>query len=354
MKKFIFMFALMISAVMNASATDALETSKLLDNIYVGVAGGIETKASHQSEGAFAAFNPNVTLIVGKNITPVFGIRTEGVVRFNSHKGDCKWGFDGKALNGLDVNLLGTFNINNLIWGYKGQPRTWEFVALYGFGWTHSFNTETNGGTHLNALNSKAGIDIVYNLGNDKQWQLFAEPSITYMMTGYNNLAYANPFQYNLNRANLDLKVGVIYKFPTSNGTHNFKMYDITAMNNEINVLRARLDECEKTQPKTEKVIETVKIVEDNRTWTVSFALNQSTLSNEAQYTLNQIGNDAIVDIVATASPEGTAEYNQKLSEARAKAVADYLTNRGVRVNSAVGKGVDVASGKTATVKIAK
>lgn len=343
----------LFSVVMSANAQTAIEKSRTLDNLYVGVAAGIETKAAKQNEGAFSAFNPNLTLIVGKNITPVFGVRTEGVVRFNSHKRACEWGFDGKALNGLDVNALATFNINNLIWGYKGQPRKWELVALYGFGWTHSFNTVTFNGTHLNAINSKAGVDIVYNFGNDKQWQLFAEPSITYMMTGYNNFQQLAPtFQYNLNRANLDLKVGIIYKLPCSNGTHNFKTYNVGAMNDTINSLRARLAE----KPKTVTVIKEITTIttKDNRKWVVSFDFNKAELTEEGKFILNQIGEDAIVDIVATASPEGSEEYNLKLSQNRADAVKEYLTQKGVKVNSAVGKGIDPTSGKTAVITTAQ
>ena len=358
MKKIFYLMLALFSVVMSANAQTAIEKSRALDNLYVGVAVGAETKAAKQSLGAFSAFNPNVTVIVGKNITPVFGVRTEGVVRFNTHKSDCKWGFDGKAINGLDVNALATFNINNLIWGYKGQPRKWEFIALYGFGWTHSFNTSTFHGNHLNAINSKAGIDIAYNFGNDKQWQLFVEPSITYMMTGYNNVRFIAPtFQYNLNRANLDLKVGLVYKFPCSNGTHNFKTYNVGAMNDTINALRARLAE----KPKTVTIIKEVPVKEtaavttkDGQKWIVTFDFNKANLTEEAKYILNQIDENAVVDIVATASPEGSEEYNLKLSERRANAVKDYLTDKGVKVNSAVGKGIDAISGKTAVVTTAK
>ena len=69
-------------------------------------------------------------------------------------------------------------------------------------------------------------------------------------------------------------------------------------------------------------------------------------------FILNQIDKDATVDITATASPEGSAEFNQKLSEKRAEAVANHLSERGVKINSAVGKGVDVKAGKTAVVKV--
>jgi hypothetical protein len=66
--------------------------------------------------------------------------------------------------------------------------------------------------------------------------------------------------------------------------------------------------------------------------------------------TIGDIVDVYIVDVTATASPSGTKAFNQKLSEKRAKAVADFLTSRGVKVNSAVGKGVDPVSGRSAVV----
>jgi hypothetical protein len=73
-------------------------------------------------------------------------------------------------------------------------------------------------------------------------------------------------------------------------------------------------------------------------------------LTPEAKFILNQIGEDSIVEVTATATPQGGKEYNQKLSEERADSVAKFLTNRGVKVASAVGKGIDPVNGKTAIV----
>jgi len=132
----------------------------------------------------------------------------------------------------------------------------------------------------------------------------------------------------------------------------------------EINRLNGALSECENRPP---KVVEKVVVKEapvqtalataavavatkNGEKWVVSFTNGSAKLSNEAKFVLDQVGNDAIVDVTATATPIGGKEYNQKLSERRAKAVADYLTNRGVKVNSAVGKGADAKSGKTAVV----
>jgi outer membrane protein OmpA-like peptidoglycan-associated protein len=90
--------------------------------------------------------------------------------------------------------------------------------------------------------------------------------------------------------------------------------------------------------------------------WIVQFPQSGSFLTDEAKAILNQIGEDAIVDVVGTASPEGNKAVNQRLSEKRAAVVADYLTKRGVKVNSWCGKGVQIgkATNRLAVVTVHK
>ena len=351
MKKIAMFIAAAAIAVSASAQKTAVTASKALDNIYVGGALGAETKASKQNQGAFSAFNPTATILVGKNFTPVFGLRAEGVVRFNVHgskANECRWIGTGKLVNGLDVNLLGTFNLNNLFAGYKGEPRTLEFIALYGFGWTHAFY-----GNHTNAINSKAGLEVALNLGAKKQWQLFVEPSITYAMQGYGKLAAATPFAYNLNRANLDLKAGIIYKLPTSNGTHNFAIEqlrdqaEIDALNAQINGLRGDLDAANNANAQKDAQIAQLKkaladcenkpVVEAkvaNLQPTVVFRQGKSVIDKSQEANVEMIAKymknnkDAKVKISGYASPEGNAELNQKLSEQRAAAVKDLLVKK--------------------------
>ena len=49
-----------------------------------------------------------------------------------------------KAVN---TSVLGTVNFNNLICGYKGEPRAFEVTGLFGIGWWHTFGSHN--GTRL-------------------------------------------------------------------------------------------------------------------------------------------------------------------------------------------------------------
>ncbi len=60
----------------------------------------------------------------------------------------------------------------------------------------------------------------------------------------------------------------------------------------------------------------------------------------ETKKALKSISAAKHVQVVGTASPEGSQEINDKLSQARADVVAQFLQERGVIVDEATGKGV--------------
>lgn len=343
MKKFIFLMLTLFSVVVSANAQIATENSNALDNIGVGITAGVSTPLDFNS---VFPVNPNVGLKVTKDFTPSIGIQIEGLAILNdNHFSDIK-----TTVKATNVGFNGAFNLSNAIWGYKGAPRTFEVSVVGGLGWLHAWNTSEN------SLTAKTGLDLAFNLGKKKAHSIVVTPAV------YWNLNKFNEIKFDKHGSQLAVNLTYIYHFKTSNGTHHFKTYDVGAMMDEINRLNGALEECEKREPKViERIIKvpaeapktaavTTVATKNGEKWIVPFATASAKLSNEAKFILNQVGNDAIVDIVATASPSGSEKFNQKLSEARAKAVADFLTNRGVKVNSAVGKGVDAKSGKTAVI----
>ena len=211
---------------------------------------------------------------------------------------------------------------------------------------------------HRNNLTSKAAIDLVFNLGEKKAWQFYVEPSITWGLNdevydGVYPIAYLghSTMQYNINKAYVQLNAGFIYKFKNSNGTHNFTVAqlrnqaEIDALNAEINRLRGELAQKPKEIVKEVEVIkevagkDVVREVKVEDLVFVTFAQGKSELTADARKALAVIQPGKHVQIVGTASPEGNPELNQKLSQARADAVAQYLLT-GVAVDEATGKGV--------------
>lgn len=347
MKKLLLIFA---AATFTASVSAQTVTeSKLLDNIYVGVNGGVATKTT--GHGWLGDLNANAGLRVGRYITPVFGLAVESNVYFSNQP----YKSVGTLVRFMDTHALGTLNLSNLFGGYKGEPRPFEVSAIYGLGWRHIFGA---GAMHVgdNMMTSKAGLDFAFNFGKNKAWQLYIEPAMVWALTGNQTTQeFDNRAQYNINRSMFQLNAGIVYKFKNSNGTHNFTIAElrnqaeIDGLNAKINDLRSdldgkdaqlaakdrqiadlqnALDECNK-KPVYEK-----PATATNLQPTVLFRQGKSVVDKAqyapieliAQYMKNHP--EAKVEIKGYASPEGSAELNQKLSEKRAEAVKDILVKR--------------------------
>ena len=367
MKKLVLMLA---AASMAASVSaQTVAESKTFDNIYVGINGGVATKTTGHKW--LSDLDPNAGIRVGRYFTPVFGLAVEG----NAYFSNKPWGSTGTVVRATNVSLLGTVNLSNWFGGYKGEPRVFEVSALYGLGWAHLFTNDkafkelTSG--QRNRMTSKAALDFAFNFGSEKQWQVYVEPSINFAFLGqptkktarikntvppttelvdyttdYSYKAGSNAGQpaYNINNSFVQLNAGVVYKFKNSNGTHNFTIVtprdqaEIDALNAQINELRNR-----KPEVITKEVVKEVPAVKE---FTVSdlvfvtFAQGKYALTNDAKSALNNIKEGSHVQVVGTASPEGSKEINDRLSQARADVVANYLKARGVNVDEATGKGV--------------
>ena len=328
MKKFLFTMVLLFSTLMSISAQTAIENPKFFDNMYLGVNVGASMPLSF--DNAFP-LNPTVGVRVGKDFNPIFGAAIEGTGWFGStaaHGTRFSWKNDVRAINtGLigTVNVLNAFKFNN--------DRKFTLEAIAGIGWLHRFNWEEDG----NDISAKTGLDLGIRTGNHK---FYIEPAIYWNLTGGSAVA-----QFNSSHAQIAGSVGYVYYFKTSNKTHKFKVYDITALNDEINALRAENDSLRNRPTKLVEVskevikevpVETLVNVGDI---VITFAQGKSELSESARYALNNI-TAKTVKIVATASPEGTKEFNQKISEERAQVVKEYLESHGVTVASAQGLGV--------------
>ena len=383
MKKLVLMLA---AASMAASVSaQTVAESKTFDNIYVGINGGVATKTTGHKW--LSDLDPNAGIRIGRYFTPVFGLAIEG----NAYFSNKPWTSTGTVVRATNASLLGTVNLSNWFGGYKGEPRTFEVSALYGLGWMHVFtnNKLVKAATEnqRNRMTSKAALDFAFNFGSAKQFQFYVEPSINFAFLGQSKskelVATGNPLApvavadhqeyrykaasqagqpaYNINNSFVQLNAGLVYKFANSNGTHNFTIVtprdqaEIDALNAQINELRNR-----KPEVITKEVVkQVVKEVPSVKEFTVSdlvfvtFAQGKSALTKDAKAALNNVKQGVHVQVVGTASPEGSKELNDRLSQARADVVANYLKGRGVIVDEATGKGVQgVTSNRLAVVYV--
>lgn len=366
--RLIFCLVLFMSFVA-ANAQTTVKGSKFTDNWAIGVQGGLISPAANHAIIGDARAIAGLTLT--KMITPAFGISAEGNMSFNSGSHIDPWGVSGKcAIDATNVSLLANVNLNNFLGRYKGSPRPVEFVAVYGFGWSHNFYPKSQA-LDVNMLTSKAGLNINFNIDAAKAWQINIKPAIVWALSGNMVCDYTgfvgstNPKRcchnthYDLNHALLELTAGVTYKFRNSNNSHNFvkaKLYDqaeVDGLNAKINDLRSclktkdaelqkasgeikdlqdQLSECRNKAPQI--IRETKENTTNNLESVVTFAQGKSVIAASQYPNVERIAiylknhKNAKVIIKGYASPEGSIEINQKLAKARAEAVKQLLQQK--------------------------
>ena len=355
-KLFLMLAAGFMAASVNAQNT-AITSNKAGDNWYMGINAGVATpQQKFGDNGFFKGFAPKLGVRVGKNLTTVFGLAAD-VDLYMLSKEDSKSLMGTKTfVDGMNVDLMGTFNLSNLFAGYPGEPRTFEVIALTGLGWTHAFGTANKS----NAINAKAGLDFTFNLGANKAWQIYIEPAVIYGLEHWgrsNILTEGSDFKFDSRAALFQLSAGFNYKFGNSNGTHNFvkaqlrDQAEIDGLNAKINELRAdnnakdgqlsakdqqiadlkkKLADCE-ARPQTAAVVEKTENVLQPH---VIFRQGKSTIDPAQYASIEMVAKymknhkDAKVKVQGYASPEGKAEFNQKLSEKRAEVVKNALVKK--------------------------
>ena len=361
MKKFSMLFA---AALVAASANaQTVSESKTFDNVYVGINAGFQTKTTNSAW--MKNLNSNFGVRVGRWFTPVFGLAAEGNFYFNDHNMPASKTF----VRYMNAGVIGTVNVTNWAKGYAGEPRTFELIPVYGLGWGHTFGTDAE----CNALTSKAGIDFTFNLGKEKAWQLYIEPSMNWALAGNKNVSYLNNgVKYNINNSAFQLNVGVNYKFKNSNGTHNFTIAkldqsEIDGLNAQINGLRNDLNNKDSQLSAKDKQISDLQneLNKAPKTNTIVTAaptanLQPTVLFRQGKTTVDasQMGNieliaqymknhpDAKVEIKGFASPEGSKEVNDRIAAARANAVKNVLVNKyKIAANRLTTKGMGVTDG---------
>ncbi|MDE5710472.1 OmpA family protein [Bacteroides sp.] len=357
MKKSILILAMSMGmfAVHAQSDRKALEGTRIGDNWSIELKAGAVTPLTHSA--FFKNARPGFGVGVSKQLTPIVGLGLQGMGYVNTT--DSKNAFDAS-----DVSAFGTVNLMNLFGGYTGEPRAFEIETMTGIGWLHNYQ---NGGGDTNSWTTRLGLNLNFNLGEEKAWTIGIKPAVVYDMQGDFNKAKS---RFNANHAMFELMAGLTYHFTGSNGARHFttvRAYDpveIGELNEAVNLLRAQLDdkdmelnavaqqasdlrsaleECRAQEVET--VVMTNRIPES----VVTFRQGKSTVDASQLPNVERVASylnkhtAATVVIKGYASPEGKLEFNEKLAKARAEAVKSILVKKykidGARI-AAEGQGV--------------
>lgn len=361
-KLFIILSAVVLTLSVSAQEKEVVTAHKTFDNWYLGINAGAATPMQKWGDNGFMkGVAPSVGLRLGKNLTTAFGVAIDANAYFESTEKSLMK--TRTFVDAINLDALGTFNVSNFFGGYLGKPRRVELIALGGIGWSHQFGALPR----ANGINSKAALDLAFNLGNSRAVQLYLEPAVIFGL--WNNARMVNAlsrhgsnFKFDSRSGLFQLNVGVNFKFGTSNGTKNFAFAqlrdqgEIDDLNARINELRdendnkdrriardiRRIAELEDSLEAAKKVkapvvTKVTKVVNVNNNVlqpTVIFGQGKSSVDAAQMASVAMIAKymknhpESKILIKGYASPEGNPELNQKLSVARAQSVKDALVSR--------------------------
>ena len=361
-KLFIILSAVVLTLSVSAQKKEVVTAHKTFDNWYLGINAGAATPMQKWGDNGFMkGVAPSVGLRLGKNFTTSFGVAIDANAYFESTEKSLMK--TRTFVDAINLDALGTFNVSNFFGGYLGKPRRVELIALGGIGWSHQFGALPR----ANGINSKAALDLAFNLGNSRAVQLYLEPAVIFGL--WNNARMVNAlsrhgsnFKFDSRSGLFQLNVGVNFKFGTSNGTKNFAFAqlrdqgEIDDLNARINELRdendnkdrriardiRRIAELEDSLEAAKKVkapvvTKVTKVVNVNNNVlqpTVIFGQGKSSVDAAQMASVAMIAKymknhpESKILIKGYASPEGNPELNQKLSVARAQSVKDALVSR--------------------------
>ncbi|MBQ2856850.1 MAG: OmpA family protein [Bacteroidaceae bacterium] len=355
MKKMIFLSMFALGALTINAQTAVVESGGFWDNWSMGIQGGATMKMS--GTGFFKSARPAFGLTIGKQWTPILGTDIQGMGYVNTTN-------SSTMIDASEVSLIARMNLMNLFGTYDGMPNAFEIETVTGLGWLHHY---MNGAGDTDDLSARVGLNFNFNLGDDAAWTFGIKPAVVFNLTGdYPSKKMA----FNRNHANMEILLGFTYHFADTDGNRHFAMVNavdpmaLAAMNEEINGLREivaakdvelvgladellivqnQLNEARAKQASAKG--DTINIVES----VVAFRFNQSDVEASQMASIEHVANylkdnpDVNVTINGYASPEGTEEYNLKLSQRRADAVKKILVDKygiaSTRINT-IGHGV--------------
>ncbi len=321
-------------------------TNGFWDNWFVGAGVTHLSSYSGQEHGLGMNKNPfwkgrnnwGAELTVGKWATPVFGMRFKGQFN-NATQVNSVTASENPTYNQYVLTLEPMVNLTNLFGGYK--PRWWEVSLYAGGGIQH--NT-TNGGMSsvldLGVLNSwnicerfHINLDVYGRMG-ERDMDGVATSSGNRLTCRDLQLGFSVGVGVNLGKVGWD-------KAPDVDAILANHKTQVAALNGTISGLEGEVADLKNNLARKPKVTEkeVVKYVTElvNANASVFFNLNSSVIASKEDLVNVQqlvdyakVNNKTVVVTGYADSATGNANYNQKLSEKRAQAVAAEIEKMGL------------------------
>lgn len=278
----------------------------------------------------------------GKWMSPYLGWRLSflgGAIHWNNHT------FSKAKYASANFDIM--WDMFNSLGGVN-QKRVFSIVPFVGLGGTFTWDYKASasnavdGDGHIKSnqwtLPVSAGLQLRFRLC--RYVDFFAEGRAQFYGDNFNNCTYGQP---------VDVNLSVIGGFSFNIGGSDFKSYNpcdylgyINSLNGQVNDLRASLAETSAALAAAEaqlpcpEVTETTTVIEAAPLMaTVRFTINSAVITPEEEVNVYNIAQwmkanpEQNVAVIGYADKDtGTAAYNMGLSQRRAQAVVDALTNK--------------------------
>ncbi len=320
-------------------------TNSFWDNWFIDAGVTHLSSYSSQEHGLGLKKNPFWTgrrnwgaeLSVGKWATPVFGMRLKGQFAWATQVNSVT-GPENPTYNQYSLSFQPMLNLTNLFGGYK--PRCWEISLYGGAGFLHNTTID--------------GISTLFDVGVVNTWNVTERFHINldiYGRMGERDMDGDKRCSGKTRFSQRDLQLG----FSAGVGVNLGKVgwdnapdmdailanhkSQLAALNGTIAGLEAENADLKNKLAQKPKEVEVVKYVTEFvcNNASVFFNINKSVIAskkdlvNVKQVVENAKAHNKTIVVTGYAdSATGSAEYNQKLSEKRAQAVAAEIEKMGV------------------------
>ena len=344
-----------VSEVVVPTKSKAVVTNSFGSNWFVGVNGGVNlyNGVFMNGENIFNHVSPALDVYFGKWHTPGFGWR----VAYRGLNIQTYKELDHAAF--MNYHFDAMFNLCNLIGGYKAD-RVWNVIPYVGVGWAgrHGFDTDNENsmtsGAFTGTLSANYGIlqsfrvakRLSINLelagaffrngfsskpgwsGHDMMWTATAGLTVDLGRVGWDNAPDVEALQ--------GIYAGMI------DGLQG-QLDDALAANKEKQNQIKALEEANKALETNAAALRNVKPLSVSES--IFFEFGSSKIASKKEelnikaYAEAAKAAEVAVKVVGFADVVGSSEYNVKLSQSRAEAVAEVLKAAGAEVESVVGYG---------------
>lgn len=342
MKKIILMGAAMFVALSGFAQEKALKNYGFGDNWFIqGQAGASYSFSENHVKADFGdRISPHVAISVGKHFSPIAGARLQvgGWEAKGYRPSGSEW--TDYKFNYIQTNLDGLLNFSNLFSSYQGD-KAFNLYGILGLGYVHTYADREEGVKTQNNIVPRVGLQADFRLNDDLSLNLEAVGNL--MPDEFNGVVGGKKYD-----ATANVLLGLTYRFNKG----GFKLVDvadpqlIASLNDQINQQRSQLNskdsEIERLKaelarkPEPQVVKEVVK--QDTEVLlnaVVVFRLGSAKLEQNQEINIynaaKYLQENPSVNVVVTGYADkatGTPVINQRLSEQRAKAVADILTGK--------------------------